>query len=332
MRRRLWPVVCAALFWAGCGTSSTPTPITPTPATPAPPPESAPPVVVSGRIAGTVTATPLPGVNIDFGGRQATADGAGAFRFEYSAGALPPVVSVRLAGPNILERSFSVLLPGGRDLALDAIALDSGFDLDYYRRLVRDNFTSSTTLRPLRRWTQPPRLYIRTIDEAGTPIEAATLDPVVAAFQDEILAWTGGRFGFAAVELGTGSREGVSGWITVKWPAPLTDSTYCGRAQVAVSGGWIELNYLMNAGCSCRGSRIGNKTVRHELGHAMGFYHTGELTDLMWNQAVCEDRRPTARERLHAAIAYSRSVGNTDPDVEPGSVSFGSTAAVVVVD
>ena len=41
----------------------------------------------------------------------------------------------------------------------------------------------------------------------------------------------------------SGARVGQSGWITVRWPAivPVESLTYCGLAQIAVDGGWIDL-------------------------------------------------------------------------------------------
>jgi hypothetical protein len=132
--------------------------------------------------------------------------------------------------------------------------------------------------------------------------------------------------------MGAETREGVSGWITVKWANPVVPEAICARAQVAVNGGWIEFNHLRGAGCGCRGSRIGTKTARHELGHAMGFYHTSDPADVMRAGAVCDDRRPSPRERLHAAIAYGLSIGNADPDAEPGTFLHGHVSPVVIVD
>jgi len=162
-------------------------------------------------------------------------------------------------------------------------------------------------------------MYLKTIDEAGQSIDAATLDAVAAALGNDTGALTAERFG--GIERGTGTREGVSGWITVKWPNPSGGERLCGRAQITVDGGWIELNYL-NPGCRCGSSRMGSATVRHEMGHAMGFFHTdGNADDLMFNTIRTCQGAMSPRERVAAAIAYSRPVGNRDPDTDPDSAS-----------
>jgi hypothetical protein len=301
---------------AACGSSSppptAPSPVTQAPVTPPPPP---PPVILTGRVVASITGEALGGLSVLLADKTTTTDADGRFRYELPPGGTYPRLTI--GGPNIIQRSMSLTLLESRDLTVDVISLSSGFDLDYYRRLVRDDYDSPGLLRSLRRWTQAPRLYLKTIDEAGAPVDADTLERVAAAFEDDAAAWTGGRFGLAGIDRGTETREGVSGWITVKWPID-GDETLCGRAQVAADGGWIEL-YSRNRDCACVGSRISPGVARHELGHALGFYHTGERDDVMYPFAQC-DVHPSARERLHAAIAYSRPFGNMDLDDDPFSL------------
>jgi hypothetical protein len=315
---------------AACGSSSppvAPSPVTQTPVTPPPPP---PPVILTGRVVAAVTGEALGGLSVLLADKTTTTDADGRFRYE-----LPPgtVATPRLtvSGSGIVSHSLSLSIQGSRDVSLDAIPLSGGFDLDYYRQLVRDAYDSPGLLRPLRRWTRAPHVYLKTVDEAGNPIEADTLEPVAAALVDDAAAWTGGRFGIAGVERGTETREGVSGWITVKWPVEF-DPDVCGRAQIAADGGWIELDYL-NRDCACKSSRIAPGIVRHELGHAMGFYHTSQRDDALYPFAQC-DRHPSARERLHAAIAYGRPWGNTDPDDDPFSLfqRYQPSAPIVIVN
>ena len=53
------------------------------------------------------------------------------------------------------------------------------------------------------------------------------------------------------------------------------------------------------------------------MGHALGFFHTSSTDDLMFNTVRVCDGAVSSRERLHAAIAYSRPIGNVDPDSDP---------------
>lgn len=177
-----------------------------------------------------------------------------------------------------------------------------GLDLGFYREIGCNGF--DLPLQPVRRWMIAPRLYIRTVDEAGAAVDSVTLDTVQNAMQSVASSWTAGRFGLASIDRGTESREGQTGWITVKWPATADAAPACGRSQVAVDGGWIELNYKV-AACACNGSAVRPRTARHELGHALGYWHTDSPGDLMSGIQVAGcDAQPSARELAAAAYQY----------------------------
>lgn len=174
-----------------------------------------------------------------------------------------------------------------------------GMDLGFYRQIGCNGF--DLPLQSVRRWNVAPKLYIRTVDEAGAAIDAVTLDTAQNAMIETAPRLTAGRL-TVSVERGTGTREGSSGWVTVKWPAADTGAA-CGRAQVATDGGWIELNYKAS-GCQCFGT-LRPRTAAHEFGHALGYWHTDGPSDLMAGQPefACATT-PTARELAAAAFQY----------------------------
>jgi hypothetical protein len=50
------------------------------------------------------------------------------------------------------------------------------------------------------------------------------------------------------------------------------------------------------------------RLIRHELGHAMGYYHTGDPGDVMYGRAISRaacDALPSDRERRHAKYAHT---------------------------
>jgi hypothetical protein len=220
--------------------------------------------------------------------------------------------------------------------AVDLIPDAPPFSLAFYRQMVRNGHEAPDALQPLRRWTRPPLIYLKTVDEAGVAVSAAQLDSTEQALIHTAHSYTGGRFGLGGLERGTGTREGQSGWITVKWLSQSTES-FCGRATIAQDGGYIELNYLRGAGCACGSLGTRPRTVRHELGHSFGYFHTDSTADIMngTGVAVC-DALPSERELYHAAIAYARPVGSRDIDVDPaGSSSTLTTRTarpIVIVD
>lgn len=239
-----------------------------------------------------------------------TVSGASIGGSEQVVSSLPARVTFTAAGH--LDRTLTV---SSATPTIDLIPDAAPFDLTFYRQFARNAFDAPETLEPTRRQVAAPNIYVRTVDEAGQSVDSKTIDTVAAAFVSGIELWTGHRFGVGTIDHGSDTKDGASGWITVKFLNPNAGNI-CGRATIG--GGSIELNYL-NPTCGCNGSKMRPRTVRHELGHAMGFWHTGVSTDLMsgLSDSRC-DQLPSSREQYHAAILYARQAGNKDIDVDAG--------------
>lgn len=292
---RLFFALSSALV-AACGSS---------PAAPAPVPIPVPvppsTITLSGHVTATNGGQALPGLQATLGASTVSTDGSGGFTFQtLPTGAL----ALALTGSGIVPRSVFIAAGSSRSVTVDAIST-TGFDLNFYRELVRNSFEGG--MEPLRRWNQNPSIYIQ------TGADAATLDMVERTIRETVPLWTAGKFHVDAVERGTDTKEGLFGWLTVKWAT--TTTTRCGIAPVGDNGGWIEF-YPKTAGCSCQGT-LSRTVIRHELGHAMGFWHTDSFDDVMYPVSVTCDGQPSARELAAASIAYSRPLGNADPDTDP---------------
>ena len=78
-----------------------------------------------------------------------------------------------------------------------------------------------------------------------------------------------------------------------------------------------------------RGSRrregalvLGTRVFSAFLIASVGFYHTDQPTDVMHASDRTCDKPITARERYHAAIAYSRPVGHRHPDDDTSTATI----------
>lgn len=218
------------------------------------------------------------------------------------AATTPPVVSVPPVVPPVVTPPITA--------TPDPVLSDPRYSASFYRMFAlgaADGGFSGLT--PLRRQTQAPRIYLRTVDDAGAAIDAYTLNETAAALINTTGKLTG-VFGLAGLEQGTGTREGQAGWITVRWSTVVDD--VCGRA--VIGGGLITL-FPLETRCRCsNGPAVRLYTVKHELGHVLGFYHTGDTNDLMSGIAVSTcDKDPSPREVFHASVAYSRAVGSLEP-------------------
>lgn len=216
------------------------------------------------------------------------------YRFAIAACALPLCACVSPA---------SVTAPSALPVTSAALRVDD-VDPVFLRAFVQNGFEAPHRLEPVRVLRGPLRVYLRTQDDAGHPVDGVTLDTTEQVLIDSARTWSGDTGGVTAVVRGTGTREKVSGWITIKWTTAM--SRRCGRSTVGVDGGFIELN--ISGACDCGlATKIYPRLVRHELGHAMGYYHTDHESDVMYGQpvpaAAC-DARPSERERRHARFVH----------------------------
>jgi hypothetical protein len=188
---------------------------------------------------------------------------------------------------------------------VDAASFE-GFDAVFYRAFMQNAFDAPERLEPIRILRGPLRVYLQTHDRTGRAIDDATLDATARTLIDAAPIWSGDTFGVIGVTRGAGTREMVPGWITVKWTGDPPAGS-CGRSTVGIDGGFIELN--VSGACDCgMGTRVYPRLVRHEFGHAMGYYHTDHPADVMYGRSITSaecDVLPSERERLHARLAHA---------------------------
>jgi hypothetical protein len=273
-------------------------------------------VVATGTSQGVGGATLTPGWSL----AAVTADGQGNYLL--GAVANPPTTPypVNVSASGFVSHDVWITWATGprTGVNLDLIRDAAPFSMDFYRQFVRGTFDQPGAPWPVFRWTKAPSFYVKTTDQNGRAIEPEVLTRVFDGIRAAVPAYTAGRYQAAAIESGTDARPQAPDWINVEIRRDPNEKRICGFAQIGANPGSVTLNDDV---CSCGSNKIPGAVTMHEVGHALGFFHVNDRGSLMFPFIAgdCPNGALSAAESYHAAIAYSRPRGNTEPDRDPSN-------------
>jgi hypothetical protein len=114
----------------------------------------------------------------------------------------------------------------------------------------------------------------------------------------------------------------IDGWVNVTFYDQLGAAFW--PVNVGGNSGTISIRFGMVSTqttnpFNCQTPEVG--VADHEITHTMGFYHTPNVYIDSFSGNGCPGNNRPDNTKYHAAILYSRPVGNIDPDVDPDTIA-----------
>ena len=305
-------------------TPDPPSPPPPSPPPPSPPPPSPPPpsgsVALAGRIVDQFGGHGVAGVTVRFAGQTVTTDGSGAFSVPGDpSGSLK---GLELSGPNVYSRAT---FARGQDTQWRIVP--ESFDMAAFDDMARE-YEPRTI-----RWVSSPSIYIDTRPEGfagGLELER-WISEVRSNAPAFVSDWTGGVVDPGSVTVGNSPpSEGTPGTIVIHFSE--SDQRYSGPNTVGVartfwsgdrsiSSATVWLRFERYSGPS--NANIRRAVLGHELGHALGMGHMNGSTASIMTPSV-SSASLTGFDDDAGLLLYTRSPGNTSPDVDSQATYRGS--------
>lgn len=306
---------------------------------------------LAGMIVGTINERALAGVTVSVGPVTTTTDSDGIFRLD---GVGEGILSVIIEGGSIYTRRAAVDTANGRSVLLDAIEINSGFNLDFYREIARKNHPAerASGIFVTFRWVNPtpPTFYIDT-DASMTldgTIDQDTINAVRSAIKSVVAPFTGNFYSSVTIKTQPFSRLDFNSTIpdnsfvitfddtlindellgvTYSRPVDYPTSTVNTINQTLIFLVDFSLMYSLN------GTPLDMVTA-HEIGHGFGFWHTSLFPSIMnkFLELTPSGGFYSDTDRLHMGVVYKRPSGNTDIDNDPvpGAKMVGRSPEILV--